>query len=118
MPRQIAGSKCACGSVAAQSLIPVVGVASLCRSGEGTAVGPFFNPESSMSAFTILNEYQAQAINAGWRPRGGSYTSIKDVRVSLKQSNTANNLGLGALLGDGSASSEQSNYAEIITTVG
>lgn len=72
-----------------------------------------------MSSLTHLTDRDSEVINGGWR---NSYSlrsfSFKSVSTDLTQSNTANNLGVGLLLGIGNATSEQVNISSITSLIG
>lgn len=71
-----------------------------------------------MSNVVMLPDLESQHINGGWGSRFSfSSTSFKAVTTKVGQSNNANNLGLGILLGAGLAASEQVNVSDITTIV-
>jgi hypothetical protein len=71
-----------------------------------------------MSALSHLADHEAETINGGFFNTFNlnSY-SLKAASTSLGQSNSATNVGVGLLLGIGSASSSQSNVAGISTVI-
>jgi hypothetical protein len=71
-----------------------------------------------MSALSHLADHEAETINGGFFNTFNlnSY-SLKAASTSLGQSNSATNVGMGMLLGIGSASSSQSNIAGISTVI-
>jgi len=73
--------------------------------------------ESSMFNVVMLADLEAEHMNGGRRGPSFNFSSgaIKTVTTNFGQSNSSNNLGLGALLGAGNATSEQINLASVST---
>ena len=72
-----------------------------------------------MSSIYIMADHEAETINGGWWTSisANSYT-WKSASTSFNQVNTANNFGIGLLMGAGNATSEQLNLASITTIIG
>lgn len=69
-----------------------------------------------MARFDVIADCEAEALNGGfWF--SSSYT-VKSASTNLGQLNSANNYGIGAVLGSGVAVSEQMNIASIGTVIG
>jgi hypothetical protein len=72
-----------------------------------------------MPSLIHLTDHDSEVINGGWwNSYSFSSFSFKSVSTSLRQSNTANNLGVGLLLGIGNATSEQLNLSSITSAIG
>ncbi|MFN4868094.1 MAG: hypothetical protein ACK5GZ_17500 [Cyanobium sp.] len=90
------------------------------RTASGSQAAAFSSLEIiPMSALSLLADHEAETINGGFFNSFNlnSY-SWKAASTSLGQSNNATNVGVGLLLGIGSASSSQTNIASIGTVIG